>query len=473
MRAVRRSKKPSTSQPQAHKLWDGRFQQPTDRVVEAFTSSLAVDRRLYRQDIEGSIAHCRGLERARVLTRREAQSLIDGLGRVRAELDGERFAFRAQDEDIHMAIERRLTELIGPVGGKLHTGRSRNDQVTLDLRLYLREAIDHLCDSACAFQRTLVQQARRHLGVAMPGYTHLQRAQPVLFAHHLLAYVEMVERDKGRLADALGRLNVFPLGAGALAGTNYPIDRAYVAKLLGFARVSDNSLDTVSDRDFVLEVLAALAVLMMHLSRLSEELVLWTSQEFQFVELSDAFCTGSSMMPQKKNPDVPELVRGKTGRVYGHLMAVLTTMKGLPLSYNRDLQEDKEALFDALDQTGAALTVFTRMMAAVTVNRAAMERAASSGFLLATELADYLATKGIPFREAHAITGRVVRLCLERGKDLRTVTLADLRSVSEHFDKEALDVLTVDGAIERRAQIGGTARKRVEARLKVLEMALA
>jgi argininosuccinate lyase len=455
------------------KLWEGRFQEPTDRVVEAFTSSLSFDRRLYRQDIEGSLAHCRGLERARVITRRESQTLIEGLGKVRAELDGDRFAFRAQDEDIHMAIERRLTELVGPVGGKLHTGRSRNDQVALDLRLYLREAIDHLCDSARAFQRTLVQQARRHLGVAMPGYTHLQRAQPVLFAHHLLAYVEMVERDKGRFTDARTRLDVLPLGAGALAGTNYPIDRTYVAKLLGFARVSDNSLDAVSDRDFVLEVLAALAMLMMHLSRLSEELVLWTSQEFQFVELSDAFCTGSSMMPQKKNPDVPELVRGKTGRVYGHLMGVLTTMKGLPLSYNRDLQEDKEALFDALDQTSAALTVLTRLMAAMTVNHRAMEQAASSGFLLATELADYLATKGVPFREAHSITGRVVRLCIDRGKDLRTVTLADLRSVSEQFEKDALDVLTVDGAIERRAQIGGTARKRVDARLKVLERALA
>ena len=469
---MRRSKRP-TSKPVPRKLWEGRFQEPTDRVVEAFTSSLSFDRRLYPQDIEGSLAHCRGLERARVITRRESQILIEGLGKVRAELDGDRFAFRTQDEDIHMAIERRLTELVGPVGGKLHTGRSRNDQVALDLRLYLREAIDHLCDSARAFQRTLMQQARRHLGVAMPGYTHLQRAQPVLFAHHLLAYVEMVERDKGRFTDARTRLDILPLGAGALAGTNYPVDRAYVAKLLEFARVSENSLDAVSDRDFVLEVLAALAILMMHLSRLSEELVLWTSQEFQFVELSDAFCTGSSIMPQKKNPDIPELVRGKTGRVYGHLMAVLTTMKGLPLSYNRDLQEDKEALFDALDQTGAALTVLTRLLAAMTVNHRAMEQAASSGFLLATELADYLVTKGVPFREAHSITGRVVRLCIERGKDLRTVTLADLRSVSDLFEKDALDVLTVDGAIERRAQIGGTARKRVEARLKVLERALA
>ncbi len=470
---MRRSKHTSTRKPHAQKLWEGRFQQPTDRLVETFTSSLAVDRRLYRQDLDGSVAHCRGLQRAGVLTRRETSSLIEGLGRVRAELDGGRFAFRAQDEDIHMAIERRLTELIGPLGGKLHTGRSRNDQVTLDLRLYLREALDGLIASARDFQRTLVRQARANLGVAMPGYTHLQRAQPVLFAHHLLAYVEMVERDKGRLADARTRLNVFPLGAGALAGSNYPIDRAYVAKLLGFSRVTENSLDTVSDRDYVVEVLAALALMMMHFSRLSEELVLWTSQEFHFVELSDAFCTGSSMMPHKKNPDVAELVRGKTGRIYGHLLAMLTTLKGLPLSYNRDLQEDKEALFDALDQTGTALSLFTRMMAAVTVDRAAMERAAASGFLLATELADYLATKGMPFREAHAITGRVVRHCLDQGKDLRTVTLADLRAVSDRFEKDALDVLTVEGAIERRAQVGGTARKRVEARLKALEKALA
>ena len=435
-------------------------------------SSLPVDRRLYKYDILGSIAHCKGLERAGVLTRREATAIIRGLEDIRTEIDDERFPFATEDEDIHMAIERRLTAMIGPVGGKLHTGRSRNDQVALDLRLFLREALGTLRAGARRFQQALLGQARRHLDVVMPGYTHLQRAQPVLFAHHLLAYAEMIDRDKGRLLDTLSRLDELPLGAGALAGTNYPIDRTYVAKLLGFSRVTANSLDTVSDRDFVIETLSALSILMMHLSRLSEELVLWSSQEFQFVTLPDAFCTGSSMMPQKKNPDVPELIRGKTGRVYGHLFALLTTLKGLPLSYNRDLQEDKEALFDALDTVTAALQVLTELIKGLTVHRAALARAAGSGYLLATELADYLVAKGVPFREAHHTTGRLVRACLESKRGLRDLTLADLRNFSEHFEKDALDVLTVEGAIERKGQVGGTARKQVEARLKALEKAL-
>ena len=435
-------------------------------------SSLPVDRRLYKYDILGSIAHCKGLERAGVLTRREAAAIIRGLEDIRTEIDDERFPFATEDEDIHMAIERRLTAMIGPVGGKLHTGRSRNDQVALDLRLFLREALGTLREGARRFQQALLGQARRHLDVVMPGYTHLQRAQPVLFAHHLLAYAEMIDRDKGRLQDALSRLDELPLGAGALAGTNYPIDRTYVAKLLGFSRVTANSLDTVSDRDFVIETLSALSILMMHLSRLSEELVLWSSQEFQFVTLPDAFCTGSSMMPQKKNPDVPELIRGKTGRVYGHLFALLTTLKGLPLSYNRDLQEDKEALFDALDTVTAALQVLTELIKGLTVHRAALARAAGSGYLLATELADYLVAKGVPFREAHHTTGRLVRACLESRKGLHDLTLTDLRMFSEHFEKDALDVLTVEGAIERKGQVGGTARKQVEARLKALEKAL-
>ena len=435
-------------------------------------SSLPVDRRLYKYDILGSIAHCKGLERAGVLTRREATAIIRGLEGIRTEIDDERFPFASEDEDIHMAIERRLTTMIGPVGGKLHTGRSRNDQVALDLRLFLREALGTLLEGARRFQQALLGQARRHLDVVMPGYTHLQRAQPVLFAHHLLAYAEMIGRDKGRLRDTLSRLDELPLGAGALAGTNYPIDRTYVAKLLGFSRVTANSLDTVSDRDFVIETLSALSILMMHFSRLSEELVLWSSQEFQFVTLPDAFCTGSSMMPQKKNPDVPELIRGKTGRVYGHLFALLTTLKGLPLSYNRDLQEDKEALFDALDTVTAALQVLTELIKGLTVHRAALARAAGSGYLLATELADYLVAKGVPFREAHHTTGRLVRACLESSKGLHDLTLTDLRMFSEHFEKDALDVLTVEGAIERKGQVGGTARKQVEARLKALEKAL-
>ncbi|MEW6543853.1 MAG: argininosuccinate lyase [Nitrospirota bacterium] len=453
-------------------MWGGRFREGTHRLVEAFTASLAFDRRLYPYDIKGSVAHCKTLERAGVLTHRETATILRGLESVRAELDGGRFPFAPQDEDIHMAIERRLTELIGPVGGKLHTGRSRNDQVALDLRLYLKDELTRLRDGLRRLQQALVARARADKDVVMPGYTHLQRAQPVLFAHHLLAYVEMLERDKGRLRDALARVDVLPLGSGALAGSNYPVDRAYTAKLLGFSAVSENSLDAVSDRDFALETLAALALTMMHLSRLSDELILWSSQEFRFVDLPDAFCTGSSMMPQKKNPDVPELVRGKTGRVYGHLLGLLTTMKGLPLSYNRDLQEDKEAVFDALDTVAASVEVLGELIKGLRVNRAALAEAVESGFLLATELADYLVTRGVPFREAHAVTGRIVRACLDEGRDLRDLTLTELRAFSDRFEKDVLDVVTVEGAIERKAQVGGTARKRVEARLKALEKAL-
>jgi argininosuccinate lyase len=456
----------------AGKLWAGRFRERTDRRVEAFTSSVAYDRRLYPYDIRGSIAHCQTLERAGVLSDREAAAIVRGLEAVRVELDQGRFPFALQDEDIHMAVERRLTELIGPVGGKLHTGRSRNDQVALDLRLYLKDVLGALAGGLRRLQRTLLEQARAHLNVVMPGYTHLQRAQPVLLAHHWLAYIDMLQRDNGRLQDALVRIDVMPLGSGALAGTNYPVDRAYTAKLLGFAAVTENSLDAVSDRDFAIEVLAALATVMMHLSRLSEELILWSSQEFQFVELPDAVCTGSSMMPQKKNPDVPELVRGKTGRVYGHLLALLTTLKGLPLSYNRDLQEDKEALFDALDTVSASVDVMADVIKGLTINRAAMAKAAGSGFLLATELADYLAVKGVPFREAHAIVGRIVRSCLDRKRELRELTLADLRAFSDRFEKDALDVITVEEAVERKAQTGGTARKQVEARIKAWEKQL-
>ena len=466
------SRQGAVKSPSHGKLWGGRFREPTNRLVEAFTSSLAVDRRLYAHDIQGSIAHAQTLHRAGVLTKREAATIIEGLNQVRREFDAERFAFMPQDEDIHMAIERRLTELIGPVGGKLHTGRSRNDQVTTDLRLFLRDALASITGEIRHFQRALVLQAQRHVDVIMPGYTHLQRAQPVLLAHHLLAYVDMMERDKDRLRDALTRVNVMPLGSGALAGTNYPIDRAYTARLLGFSSVSENSLDAVSDRDYVLEVVSALAILTMHLSRLSEELVLWSSQEFQFVDLPDSLCTGSSMMPQKKNPDVPELIRGKTGRVYGHLMGLLTMLKGLPLSYNRDLQEDKEALFDVLDTVRTSVPLCAELIKGLTINRAALTRAAESGFLLATELADYLVTKGLPFREAHEVAGRIVRDCVDGARDLRNMTLSDLRGYSQLFEKDVLDTITLEGAIERKSQIGGTARTRVEARLKVLEKSL-
>ncbi|HEU4686012.1 MAG TPA: argininosuccinate lyase [Nitrospira sp.] len=456
----------------AGKPWGGRFRERTNRLVEAFTVSIGVDRRLYAYDIAGSIAHCRTLEKAKVLTPTESKLILKGLDAVKTELDRGRFRFVPADEDIHMAIERRLTELVGSVGGKLHTGRSRNDQVSLDIRLYLRDHLSRLVGQLTEFQAVLVAKAKANLTVAMPGYTHLQRAQPVLVAHHLLAYVEMLERDKGRIKDARQRLNVMPLGSGALAGTNYPVDRRYTAELLDFPSVTANSLDAVSDRDFMIETASALSIAMMHLSRLSEELVVWASQEFQFVDLPDAFCTGSSMMPQKKNPDVPELVRGKTGRVYGHLINLLTTLKALPLSYNRDLQEDKPALFDALDTVMASGRVLTELMRRVKFNREAMKRALASGGLLATEIADYLVEKGIPFREAHGITGRIVREAVEARREVTDFTLAQLRTFSDRIEQDIFTRLTVAAAIDRKGQIGGTARGRVEQRIKELERTL-
>jgi len=466
------SKRRNRSTSAAGKAWDGRFLGKTNRLVEAFTRSTAVDRRLYSHDIQGSIAHCKTLGKARVLSAGETRTIVHGLESVKTELDRGRFRFMPHDEDIHMAIERRLTELIGPLGGKLHTGRSRNDQVALDIRLYLRDQLNRLLELLTEFQRVLVAKAKANRAIAMPGYTHLQRAQPVLLAHHLLAYVEMFERDKGRVRDATTRLNVMPLGSGALVGTNYPVDRRYTAGLLGFPAVTANSVDAVSDRDFMIEVASALSIAMMHLSRLSEELIIWSSQEFQFVDLPDAFCTGSSMMPQKKNPDVPELVRGKTGRVYGHLVNLLTTLKALPLGYNRDLQEDKPALFDALDTVADTLRVLTELMRRFRVNREALKRALQGGGLLATEFADYLVSRGLPFREAHGITGRVVRAALDQGRDMTDFSLEELRTFSERIEKGVFARLTVSEAIDRKRQIGGTARGRVEQRIKELERLL-
>ncbi|WHZ27103.1 MAG: Argininosuccinate lyase [Nitrospira sp.] len=454
------------------KAWAGRFREQTHPFVEAFTKSVTVDSRLYNEDIAGSIAHCKTLEKARILTRTETRAIVRGLELVKRELDHGQFLFSPQDEDIHMAIERRLTEVIGPLGGKLHTGRSRNDQVALDIRLYLRTQLDELHAQLTELQRVLIEKAGENRALMMPGYTHLQRAQPVLFAHHLLAYVEMFERDKGRLRDARGRLNVMPLGSGALAGTNYPVNRRYTAELLGFPAVTSNSMDAVSDRDFMIEVASALSIVMMHLSRLSEELIVWASQEFQFVDLPDAFCTGSSMMPQKKNPDVPELVRGKTGRVYGHLINLLTLLKALPLSYNRDLQEDKPALFDALDTVTASLQVMTELMRRLKVNGESLKRALQGGGLLATELADYLVMRGVPFREAHGITGRIVRAALDQGRDVTDFSLEELRVFCERIEKGVFSWLTIAAAIDHKGQIGGTARGQVEQRIKELEQLL-
>ena len=455
------------------KAWTGRFTEPTHASVERFTSSLPFDRALFEYDILGSLAYCRALEKAAILTRAERRALTRGLEQVRDELRGNRFAFADSDEDIHMAVERRLTELAGPVGGKLHTGRSRNDQVTLDLRLYLRDHLRTLEARLQDLQRVFLGQAREHLDVIIPGYTHLQRAQPVLLAHHFLAYVEMLERDNARVRDAYKRVNVMPLGSGALAGNNYPIDRTFIAKLLGFPALTRNSLDAVSDRDYVAETLGVLAIIMMHLSRLSEELVLWASQEFSFIELPDGFCTGSSMLPQKKNPDVPELIRGQTGRVYGHLLSIMTTLKGLPLSYNRDLQEDKEPLFDAMGTVLECLILSAELMRRLRIRRDVLSAAVGSGFLLATELADYLVNKGVPFREAHGIIGRLVRHCLEHRMEWHDLSLADLKAASPHFSKDALGFLSLEGAVNRKAQTGGTSRKQVTRQMNAWEARLA
>jgi argininosuccinate lyase len=452
------------------KLWGGRFTSATADSVVAFTASIDVDARLYRYDIAGSIAHARMLGRQRIIPARDAQKIVRGLKAVEREIEAGKFVFSSADEDIHMNIERRLTEKIGAAGGKLHTARSRNDQVALDMRLYLREEVALIMQALQALQRELARAARRHIDVIMPGYTHLQRAQPVLFAHHLLAYYDMFGRDGARLHDGLARINVLPLGAGALAGTTFPIDRGYVAQLLNFPAVSQNSIDSVADRDFILEFLAAAAILFVHLSRLAEELVLWSSQEFAFIELPDRYCTGSSMMPQKKNPDVPELIRGKSGRVFGHLSALLTIMKGLPLAYNRDLQEDKIPLFDTVDTVKASLQMIRELIAGMKARKDKMLAAAQDGYMNATDLADYLAGRGVPFRAAHAVAGRVVQHCLSEGRRIEELPLSQLKRFSAKIDKDVYRYLSAEAVVGRRRAIGGTARSNVMRRLKELRV---
>ncbi len=456
---VRRGRRPA-----AAKAWAGRFDAPTAQIVEEFTTSLPVDRVLYPHDVAGSRAHVRALVRAKLLTANEGRRLDAGLRRVLAELDAGRFRFRPGDEDIHMAIERRLTELIGPLGGKLHTGRSRNDQVALDLRLWLRAECQAMDASLAGLQRALVTVARRHARVVLPGYTHLQRAQPVLLAHHLLAYHEMLGRDRGRFRDGRIRADELPLGAGALAGAGFALDRPYLAKLLGFARVSRNSMDAVADRDAAVEFLAAAALAAVHLSRLAEELVLWASEEFGFVRLPDAFATGSSMMPQKKNPDVAELVRGRTGRVLGALVALLTTLKGLPLAYNRDLQEDKGLVFGAAATLRGCLDVLAAMLPALHIEAARMG-AAADGLLLATDVADALVERGVPFRRAHEMVGALVRHCLATGTGLRDLDDATLRRHAPLLEPAELRQLTPARSIARRRVLGGTAPAEVQRQL--------
>ena len=425
-----------------------------------YTVSIHYDRRLYRQDIAGSIAHARMLARQGIITAEDAETLVSGLQAVEREIAGGGFPWDPSLEDLHMNIERRLTEIVGPAGGRLHTGRSRNDQVALDIRLYTRQAIEDTVKAVRGFQGALLDLAEKHSDVLMPGYTHLQRAQPVLFAHHLLAYFHMFQRDVGRFRDCRRRVNVLPLGSGALAGVPYPTDRDSVARELGFDAVSPNSMDAVSDRDFLLEYQAAAAVCMMHLSRLSEEIVLWSSREFDFVRLSDEFTTGSSIMPQKRNPDFAELARGKTGRVYGHLMALLTLMKGLPLTYNRDLQEDKEGFFDTVDTLLATLDVFQGMMAGMAVNTERLTRLAAESYMLATDLADYLVGKGVPFREAHGVMRRLCAHCEDSGTALQDLSLDEYRNFSDCFDEGVYEI-TAWASVSARDNPGGTAPGRV------------
>ncbi len=445
------------------KLWGGRFNEPTDAFVQRFTASVDFDQRMYAEDIEGSLAHARMLCKSGILNQQELELIEAGLAEVREEIESGNFPWSVALEDVHMNIEARLTEKIGITGKKLHTGRSRNDQVATDIRLYLRRQIDIICAEITRLQSGLVTQALAEADTIMPGFTHLQTAQPVTFGHHLLAWSEMLQRDYSRMVDCRQRLNQSPLGAAALAGTTYPIDRHYTAELLGFDKPTENSLDSVSDRDFAIEFCAAASLVMTHLSRFSEELVLWTSAQFNFVRLPDRFCTGSSIMPQKKNPDVPELVRGKAGRVSGHLVSLLMLMKSQPLAYNKDNQEDKEPLFDVIDTVRDSLKAYADMVPAISANRDAMYEAAKRGFSTATDLADYLVTKGLAFRDAHEVVGKAVAFGVEQQRDLSELTLAELQVYSDTIDADVFDVLKLEGSVAARDHIGGTAPNQVRA----------
>ena len=446
-----------------NKLWGGRFSESTDAFVQAFTASITFDKRLANQDIQGSEAHAAMLHKVGLLTAEELASINEGLAAIREEAEAGKVEWSVALEDVHMNIEARLTTLIGDAGKKLHTGRSRNDQVATDIRLYMRSEIDLIGAELTRLQQGLIELAQREASTIMPGFTHLQTAQPVTFGHHMLAWNEMLERDFGRLIDCRKRLNQSPLGAAALAGTTYPIDRHFTAETLGFDKPTENSLDSVSDRDFAIEFSSAAALLMMHLTRFSEELVLWTSAQFNFIDLPDRFCTGSSIMPQKKNPDVPELVRGKSGRVYGHLFSLLTLMKSQPLAYNKDNQEDKEPLFDTVDTLRGCLRAFADMMPAITCKSEVMREAARRGFSTATDLADYLVRKDIPFRDAHEIVGSAVAHGVAHDLDLADMSLETLQGFSSAINADVFDVLTLEGSVAARDHIGGTAPNQVVA----------
>ncbi|OKY76993.1 MAG: argininosuccinate lyase [Desulfobulbaceae bacterium DB1] len=454
------------------KLWGGRFAEKTAASVEAFTASIHYDCRLYKQDIAGSLAHAKMLVRQGLISAEEGERIRVGLLEIEREIEQGVFAFKPELEDIHMNIEKVLVDKVGPAGAKLHTARSRNDQINLDLRLYLREETDRLVALLGDVRASFVRLARRYLGAVMPGYTHLQRAQPVLISHHMLAYYEMFGRDRERLLDCAKRINVLPLGAAALAGTGLPIDREFVARELGFPKVTANSMDTVGDRDFAVEFVSACTLIQLHLSRLAEELVLWSTDEFRFVELADSFCTGSSIMPQKKNPDIPELIRGKSGRVVGNLISLITMLKGLPLTYNRDLQEDKEPVFDTLDTVSRELAITAELLANMKFNTARLEDATKTGFMTATDLADYLVVKNIPFRQAHAIVGRTVAYCVKQKKELIDLSLDELQQFSEVIEEDVFHVLSVKGSVDSRRSMGGTSISRVREALALAEKEL-
>ncbi len=449
-----------------NKLWGGRFQRDMDEAADSFNASIGFDIRLYAQDIKGSMAHCRMLAKQGIISEEEAAQILDGLLEIKREMDRGELSVDEDHEDIHSLVEKVLVEKIGPVGEKLHTGRSRNDQVSLDVRLYVREAIHRVTDLVKEAQKALVGLADKNSDLIFPAYTHLQRAQPVLLAHHLLAYYEMLKRDRQRFQEGLHRVNILPLGSAAVAGSTFDLDLKMVAKDLGFDAISENSMDAVSDRDFVIEFLCSSSILMMHLSRLCEELIIWSTQEFGFVSLADAFCTGSSIMPQKKNPDLPELIRGKTGRVYGHLMGLLTTMKGLPLSYNKDMQEDKEALFDTTDTVEKSLFVLSRLLPEITFHRERMKKATEEGCLDATDLADYLVGKGMTFRKAHEVVGKMVLFAVGQSKELNQLTLEEMNDFSRRIEDDVYDWLDPIACVRRRNLPGGTGPEGVKKSLE-------
>lgn len=454
------------------KLWSGRFQKSTHKLTDDFNSSIHFDQRMYKQDITGSIAHSKMIGKQGIIPQQDAELIQKTLKEILSDIEEGKVEFDAAAEDIHMNIEQILIDRIGDVGKRLHTGRSRNDQVALDMRMYLKDEIQAIIEMVTGLQKVLLALAKQNTLTIMPGYTHLQKAQPISLAHHLLAYVEMFKRDKQRLQDTYKRTNVLPLGSGALAATTYPLDREFVAQELGFESVSLNSLDAVSDRDFCLEFLSTLSIMMMHLSRFSEEIILWCSHEFQFIELDDAFSTGSSIMPQKKNPDIAELVRGKTGRIYGSLMALLTTMKSLPLAYNKDMQEDKEPVYDALDNVKMCIPVFTDMIRTIKVNKDKMYQGAKGGFTNATDLADYLVKKGVAFRDAHSIVGKIVFSCIERGIGLEDMTLEEYKAACAQIENDVFIAISLEECVNKRNIIGGPAEETVKKAIELNEALL-